>query len=183
MVSTRLGWSGWCSWAIRKVWSVLTSVSLKGGNIPIFDPVKAREKPAIAELARRCETAKPLGMFRSTESEFLLCYDCECPIRCKRDDSLTRPSVRNLRGSVCNTRVKTAALTCIAMASLIAISRRSSGRVDRIASSFTRLTSCSSLRRLSRSGTSIMPSSCRFIRAAIYGVLGSKSDQILGMIL
>jgi hypothetical protein len=31
----------------------------------------------MADLQKRCDTAKPLGMFRSTETEFLLCYDCE----------------------------------------------------------------------------------------------------------
>lgn len=51
--------------------------SLKGGSIPIFDPAKVRDKPRLAEIQRRCESAKPLGMFRSTETEFLLCYDCE----------------------------------------------------------------------------------------------------------
>jgi hypothetical protein len=51
--------------------------SLKGGSIPILAPNRVKEEPAIALIARRCETAKPLGMFRSTESEFLLCYDSE----------------------------------------------------------------------------------------------------------
>lgn len=54
----------------------LTS-SLKGGSIPIFDPAKVRDKPKLAEIQRRCESSKPLGMFRSTETEFLLCYDCK----------------------------------------------------------------------------------------------------------
>lgn len=47
---------------------------LRGGSIPIFDPNKARERPALAELARRCEAAKPIAMFRSTDREFILCY-------------------------------------------------------------------------------------------------------------
>lgn len=38
-----------------------------------------RDRPHLAELQRRCESGKPLGMFRSTETEFLLCYDCESP--------------------------------------------------------------------------------------------------------
>ncbi|KAK4686044.1 RHO1 GDP-GTP exchange protein 1/2, partial [Tremellales sp. Uapishka_1] len=58
-----------------KGFEIMDLTDLKGGPIPIFDPVKAREKPAIAELSRRCESAKPLGMYRSTEAEFLLCYD------------------------------------------------------------------------------------------------------------
>ena len=49
--------------------------SLKGGSIPIFNPNKVRERPGLAELQRKCDTARPLGMFRSTETEFLLCYD------------------------------------------------------------------------------------------------------------
>jgi hypothetical protein len=50
--------------------------SLKGGSIPIFDSAKVRDRPSMADLQKRCDTAKPLGMFRSTETEFLLCYDC-----------------------------------------------------------------------------------------------------------
>lgn len=55
--------------------SALIVDSLKGGSIPILTPSRVKEEPSIALIARRCETAKPLGMFRSTESEFLLCYD------------------------------------------------------------------------------------------------------------
>lgn len=51
------------------------AISLKGGSIPVFDPATLRERPQLAEMQRRCETSKPLGMFRSTETEFLLCYD------------------------------------------------------------------------------------------------------------
>jgi hypothetical protein len=51
--------------------------SLKGGSIPIFDAGKVRDRPALAEMQRRCDAGKPLGMFRSTETEFLLIYDCE----------------------------------------------------------------------------------------------------------
>jgi hypothetical protein len=51
--------------------------SLKGGSIPIFDAAKVRDRPALAEVQRRCDAGKPLGMFRSTETEFLLIYDCE----------------------------------------------------------------------------------------------------------
>ena len=51
--------------------------SLKGGSVPIFDSTKVRESPLLRDLQSRCESAKPLGMFRSTETEFLLCYDCE----------------------------------------------------------------------------------------------------------
>jgi hypothetical protein len=51
--------------------------SLKGGSIPIFEPAKVRDRPALAEVQRRCDAGKPLGMFRSTETEFLLIYDCK----------------------------------------------------------------------------------------------------------
>ncbi|KAK2462748.1 hypothetical protein APHAL10511_005266 [Amanita phalloides] len=42
-----------------------------------FDSVTIpqREDPRLAQLARRCESARPKGMFRSAEDEFLLCYD------------------------------------------------------------------------------------------------------------
>lgn len=58
-----------------KGFEIMGLTDLRGGSIPIFDPNKARERPALAELARLCENAKPIAMFRSTESEFLLCYD------------------------------------------------------------------------------------------------------------
>ncbi|WVN89138.1 uncharacterized protein L203_104354 [Cryptococcus depauperatus CBS 7841] len=48
---------------------------LQGGSIPVFDPAKFREKPILSELKQKCDTGKPLGMFRSTENEFLLVYD------------------------------------------------------------------------------------------------------------
>lgn len=54
---------------------VRLSSSLKGGSLPVFDPHKVRDFPLLADLQKKCETAKPLGMFRSTETEFLLCYD------------------------------------------------------------------------------------------------------------
>lgn len=37
--------------------------------------IPQREDPKHAQLAKRCESARPLGMFRSSEEEFLLCYD------------------------------------------------------------------------------------------------------------
>ncbi|KAF8638446.1 hypothetical protein AX17_002203 [Amanita inopinata Kibby_2008] len=42
-----------------------------------FDSVTIpqREDPRLAQLAKRCESARPKGMFRSAEDEFLLCYD------------------------------------------------------------------------------------------------------------
>ncbi|WVQ97641.1 hypothetical protein IAU59_004755 [Kwoniella sp. CBS 9459] len=58
-----------------KGFEIMDLTDLKGGSIPIFDPAKTREKPMLGELQRKCEAGKPLGMFRSTETEFLLCYD------------------------------------------------------------------------------------------------------------
>lgn len=65
-------------WTLPSEWLPLTgcsSCSLKGGSLPVFDPHKVRDFPLLADLQKKCETAKPLGMFRSTETEFLLCYD------------------------------------------------------------------------------------------------------------
>lgn len=50
--------------------------SLLPGTIPDFSH-SARDDPRIQAIAKRVETAKPLGMFKSSESEFLLCYDGE----------------------------------------------------------------------------------------------------------
>ncbi|WVR06073.1 hypothetical protein IAU60_003101 [Kwoniella sp. DSM 27419] len=58
-----------------KGFEIMDLTDLKGGSIPIFEPSKIREKPILSELQRKCEAARPLGMFRSTETEFLLCYD------------------------------------------------------------------------------------------------------------
>ncbi|KAG8961323.1 hypothetical protein FRC03_005538 [Tulasnella sp. 419] len=37
--------------------------------------IPQRDDPRLSSLARRCESCKPVGMFRSSENEFLLCYD------------------------------------------------------------------------------------------------------------
>lgn len=34
-----------------------------------------KEDPKHAQTIKRCENARPIGMFRSTDEEFLLCYD------------------------------------------------------------------------------------------------------------
>ncbi|KAI0256013.1 CNH domain-containing protein [Lactifluus subvellereus] len=34
-----------------------------------------RDDPRHEKLAKRCESCRPMGMFRSSENEFLLCYD------------------------------------------------------------------------------------------------------------
>lgn len=47
----------------------IISCSFKSVTIP------QREDPRLAALTKRCESCKPMGMFRSSENEFLLCYD------------------------------------------------------------------------------------------------------------
>jgi hypothetical protein len=37
--------------------------------------IPQREDPRLANLAKRCESCRPMGMFRSTDEEFLLCYN------------------------------------------------------------------------------------------------------------
>ncbi|KAG9103502.1 hypothetical protein FRC06_010384 [Ceratobasidium sp. 370] len=37
--------------------------------------IPQRDDPRFANIARRCDACRPLGMFRSSENEFLLCYD------------------------------------------------------------------------------------------------------------
>ncbi|THU88754.1 Dbl homology domain-containing protein [Dendrothele bispora CBS 962.96] len=37
--------------------------------------IPQREDPRLAPLAKRCDTCRPRGMFRSADDEFLLCYD------------------------------------------------------------------------------------------------------------
>ncbi|EJD48095.1 Dbl-like domain-containing protein [Auricularia subglabra TFB-10046 SS5] len=37
--------------------------------------IPQRDDPRLAPLAKRCEACRPLGMFRTSENEFLLCYN------------------------------------------------------------------------------------------------------------
>ena len=37
--------------------------------------IPQREDPRLSTIIKRCEACKPLGMFRSTDEEFLLCYN------------------------------------------------------------------------------------------------------------
>jgi hypothetical protein len=37
--------------------------------------IPQRDDPRHEKLAKRCESSRPMGMFRSSENEFLLCYD------------------------------------------------------------------------------------------------------------
>lgn len=37
--------------------------------------IPQREDPRLEKLAKRCESCRPMGMFRSADDEFLLCYD------------------------------------------------------------------------------------------------------------
>lgn len=55
---------------------IIDLTELNPGAIPVFDPSKAKVDASLAAIKSRCEAgAKPLGIFRSTEAEFLLCYD------------------------------------------------------------------------------------------------------------
>lgn len=56
-----------------KGFEIMDLANLQGGTIPIFVPSRLRENPALATLAKRCESASPLGMFRSSESESTTC--------------------------------------------------------------------------------------------------------------
>ncbi|KAJ7623723.1 signal transducer [Roridomyces roridus] len=48
---------------------IMDLLDFKSVTIPL------REDPKLATLAKRCESCRPLGMFRSTDEEFLLCYN------------------------------------------------------------------------------------------------------------
>lgn len=37
--------------------------------------IPQRDDPRLEKLAKRCESCRPMGMFRSSDDEFLLCYD------------------------------------------------------------------------------------------------------------
>ncbi|KAK1225868.1 Rho guanine nucleotide exchange factor [Marasmius sp. AFHP31] len=37
--------------------------------------IPQRDDPRLAQLAKRCDSCRPMGMFRSADDEFLLCYD------------------------------------------------------------------------------------------------------------
>ncbi|CAL1714491.1 unnamed protein product [Somion occarium] len=52
-----------------KGFEIMDLVDFKSVTIP------QREDPRLEKLAKRCESCKPRGMFRSSKDEFLLCYD------------------------------------------------------------------------------------------------------------
>ncbi|KAJ7483152.1 CNH domain-containing protein [Mycena latifolia] len=52
-----------------KGFEIMDLLDFKSVTIP------QREDPRLANLAKRCEACRPLGMFRSTDEEFLLCYN------------------------------------------------------------------------------------------------------------
>ena len=57
----------------RRIIPVLISLlSFKSVTIP------QRDDPRLEKLAKRCESCRPMGMFRSSKDEFLLCYDGKC---------------------------------------------------------------------------------------------------------
>ncbi|KAF7371040.1 hypothetical protein MSAN_00738200 [Mycena sanguinolenta] len=52
-----------------KGFEIMDLLDFKSVTIP------QREDPRLASLAKRCESCRPMGMFRSTDEEFLLCYN------------------------------------------------------------------------------------------------------------
>lgn len=40
--------------------------------------IPQKDDPRHMAIAKRCESRRPMGMFRSAENEFLLCYDGLC---------------------------------------------------------------------------------------------------------
>ncbi|KAJ7780243.1 Dbl-like domain-containing protein [Mycena maculata] len=52
-----------------KGFEIMDLLDFKSVTIP------QREDPRLANLAKRCEACRPMGMFRSTDEEFLLCYN------------------------------------------------------------------------------------------------------------
>lgn len=71
-----------------------SSLSFKSVSIP------QKDDPRLASFSKRLESCKPLGMFRCSENEFLLCYDGELshlvhngPLMCRhRIRHVCRPS-------------------------------------------------------------------------------------------
>lgn len=55
---------------------MLAVYSFKSVTIP------QRDDPRYEKLAKRCESSRPMGMFRSSENEFLLCYDGKSALKC-----------------------------------------------------------------------------------------------------
>jgi len=125
----------------------------------VFDPQKVRDRPSLAELQRKCDTSKPLAMFRSTETEFILCYDCKSYLQCLTD-------------------IQRSVSTSIAMASLIGTGKQSNGRADQIAWPSIHPTSCSYRRLLSRYGTSITPNCYKSIPEATFISPGSECKAL-----
>ncbi|KAJ3511512.1 hypothetical protein NMY22_g15624 [Coprinellus aureogranulatus] len=52
-----------------KGFEIMDMIDFKSVTIP------QRDNPNLGNIARRCETCRPLGMFRCSEDEFLLCYN------------------------------------------------------------------------------------------------------------
>ncbi|KAK7031608.1 CNH domain-containing protein [Favolaschia claudopus] len=52
-----------------KGFEIMDLLDFKSVTIP------QREDPRLAALAKRCEACRPMGMFRSTDEEFLLCFN------------------------------------------------------------------------------------------------------------
>lgn len=111
--------------------------------------------PRHANIIRRCESRKPMGIFRSTDNEFLLCYDGKLPVAyqlviCAADvNRITQNSV----------------YTSIGMAIQIVLWESSNGKALPIASPSTHHTSLYSTRDLSKSDILLKDNSFRLFKA------------------
>ncbi|KAF7309564.1 hypothetical protein MIND_00327400 [Mycena indigotica] len=71
-----------------KGFEIMDLLDFKSVTIP------QKEDPRLANLAKRCESCRPLGMFRSTDEEFLLCYnEFGLYVNKHGDPSASRPMV------------------------------------------------------------------------------------------
>ncbi|KAJ7065216.1 CNH domain-containing protein [Mycena amicta] len=71
-----------------KGFEIMDLLDFKSVTIP------QREDPRLASLAKRCESCRPMGMFRSTDEEFLLCYnEFGLYVNKHGDPSPSRPTV------------------------------------------------------------------------------------------
>ena len=45
-------------------------------------PLLEDTRPDLNELAKRCQSCRPMGLFRSNKEEYLICYDSKNRSRC-----------------------------------------------------------------------------------------------------
>lgn len=137
--------------------------------------IPQRDDPRLASLARRCESCRPMGMFRSSENEFLLCYD---GTHNSFDDPL---GVKSHTHNYSHVRLtQSSASTSIDTETQTEPTSSSSGKAPQSASRSTLLMSLSSTRDSSRSGTSTRAASYRSFGASTcvaYGTGGGRRSH------